>query len=90
MMIDMENLRAEFAATIFFRECARQYARLYPGRVINGEMPIQTLAAYPVPHQRIMVEAVKKAVEASTGMNELFERFVQEKRELAALNGQPF
>lgn len=86
----ISELRAEFATTIFFRECMRQYIKLYPGKYAAGDMPVRALVDYPPAHQRAMIEAIKKAVEAADGMDELFVNFVTEKQALATMNGQPF
>lgn len=84
--------RAEFATTMFFRECTRQYMRLHPGQYQAGDMPIQALASYSPSHQRAMIEAIRVAVEAATGtsMDELFLRFLKDKVELGALNAQAY
>lgn len=33
--------RLEFATSIFFRECARQFTQLHPTRFAAGEMPVK-------------------------------------------------
>lgn len=78
--------RVEFATTIFFRECIRQYIKMYPGKYSAGEMPIQPLATYSPAHQRAMCEAVRVAVEAATGMDDLFATFLRQKQELRQAN----
>ncbi|MTH61139.1 hypothetical protein [Paracoccus litorisediminis] len=88
--MDINDLRLEFATTIFFRECARQYVRMYPGKYAVGDMPVQSLASYPPAHQKAVMAAMKAALGATTGLDELFQQFVKEKVAIATLNGQAF
>jgi hypothetical protein len=78
----VSDIRLEFAATVFVRECIRQYVRLHPKAKLE-DMPVKALAEYPVRDQAALKKAIAVAIEASTGMNDQYRTFVEQKLELA-------
>lgn len=75
----MNGNRVAFAAHVFMREMTAQWIALNPTRD-PSECPIRSLDAYP-PKQRAALErAIRKAVEATTGMDEAFNAWVQAQR----------
>jgi sulfur relay (sulfurtransferase) DsrC/TusE family protein len=76
------DYRMEFAATIFIRECIRQYLKRHP-RASLDEMPIKPLCEYAPADQQALIAAIAKATEASAGMNDLYRQFLTEKLEVA-------
>lgn len=72
--------RAEFAATIFVRECLRQYLRLHPGTAPD-QLPMGALCDYPAREQKALIAAVEKAVEAAAGMDDAYKQFLTQKLE---------
>lgn len=70
--------RAEFAATIFVRECLRQYMKLHPGAEAD-DMPMKALCDYPQREQNALIAAVEKAIEAADGMNDAYRVFIESK-----------
>lgn len=71
----ISELRLEFAATIFIRECLRQWHKMHPGE----SPPMAILQEYPLRQQRALMKGIAKAIEASQGMNELYALFLKEK-----------
>lgn len=71
----LSEYRAEFAATIFIRECLRQWRKMHPGQ----EPPMAALVEYPIAQQRAIIKAVTRAIEASDGMDEIYRIFIEDK-----------
>jgi hypothetical protein len=76
--MSLSPFRAEFAATIFVRECLRQWMKLHPGASLD-DAPMKALCDYPQRERQAIIKAVEKAVEASTGMEDLYKLFLQDK-----------
>jgi hypothetical protein len=70
--------RAEFAATIFVRECLRQWVKMH-NCSDPDQLPMKALCEYPHREQQAIIKAIEKAVEASTGMDEVYRVFLQAK-----------
>lgn len=78
--------RIEFAATIFVRECLRQYLKLHPGTKPE-DVPMRALCDYPKREQMALQRAVEKAIEASAGMDDAYRVFLQTKLERVQSGG---
>lgn len=83
----LSSYRAEFAATIFIRECLRQWMKQNPG-VDPSEAPMRALCDYAPREQKAIIAAVEKAVEAASGMDESYKTFLQMKLEDRQAAGQ--
>lgn len=83
-----DQLRLEFAATIFIRECLRQYIRLHPGTKPE-DLPMGALCEYNPREQKALIAALSKAIEAHGGMNDTFNQFLQNKIDLAKAQSHP-
>ncbi|NKX37309.1 hypothetical protein HGG70_05095 [Rhodobacteraceae bacterium R_SAG4] len=70
--------RAEFAATIFIRECLRQWLKQNPG-VDPSDAPMKALCDYAPRDRQALINAVLKATEATTGMDDAYKVFIQMK-----------
>ena len=71
----LSDYRLEFAATIFIRECLRQWHKMHP----NTEPPMKMLCDYPKREQLAIKRAVEKSFEAATGMDDLYRIFLEDK-----------
>ena len=79
-MTQPSRYRLEFAATIFVRECLRQYMRLHPGTP-HADLPMKAFCDYPHREQQALMAAIAKAIEAGSGMDETYRQFLKEKLE---------
>lgn len=81
----MNPHRLEFAATVFVRECLRQFVKLHPKSTLE-EMPIKAFAEYHERDRKALMAAIEKAVEASAGMDDAYHVFLKQKIDLASAN----
>ena len=70
--------RIEFATTIFVRECLRQFMRLHPDTK-PSDLPMKALCEYPIREQQALMNAIEKAVEAASGMDDTYRTFIEQK-----------
>lgn len=74
--------RLEFAATVFIRECIRQYLKAHPKTQLS-DMPIKALCEYSPRDQKALMVALEKAFEATDGLNDAYRVFIQNKLDMA-------